>query len=157
MITRRNWQTACLALTLANSACLPMRTWDIPQVSGTIVHGSSPVANAKVTWLTLLPQEQSKTGEATTDSAGRFNIQAIGHRVWAPLGPIHAKSEWRLELREAQGPAQVLWHGGHYGPGPRSAPGLVVMECDLAQAEPCLLVDSDRPDVRGTSPRLPVR
>ena len=156
MMLRRSLRACLILCGVAASGCLPVQTWEIPQVSGRIMRGSLPLANARVAWITLYPQEVTKIGEATADAHGYFEITQHGRRVWAPLIPIHALADWRLEVYETDASTRVLWRGRHYHAGPRSVPGTVVVECDLDQVLPCTLQGTDHPSAAGRSDRLPV-
>jgi hypothetical protein len=146
-----------LALLVAASGCVPANVQKVPPVHGTLLRGAAPVAEAAITWTT-----EQKTGQfvagAATDEAGRFDLEAVKRWEWVPIvAPVHATARWRVEAIEKDGAPRVIWHGSHSGAAPPQGPAPFVLECDLAQREPCLLRDApDDQRYVGSSGRLPI-
>jgi hypothetical protein len=146
-----------LVLLAAGAACVPGNTQKVPPVHGVLLCGSTPVADAAVTWTTESAKGDFVAG-ATTDGAGRFELEPVKKWEWAfILLPLHATAHWRVDVRERGGTSRVLWRGKHYGLGPSTVPAPFVLECDLERHEPCVLRDApDDQRYLGPSGRLPV-
>jgi hypothetical protein len=138
--------------------CVPMRVWEVPAVSGRVHRGASPLSGATVTWLNLDSANVASTaqppGSGVTTDHGEFAIPP--KRKWGTgaLLPADAVVKWRVELAFS-GQTTVLWEQRLVVPGRHSTPGRVKIDCDLAEVEPCLLVDSDQPRLHPTGRRLP--
>jgi hypothetical protein len=156
-MSRRERALAALVLLLAAGACVPQRAQKVPPVRGTLLRGTTPVAEALVTWTTENPGGDVVAG-AATDEAGRFELQAVKRWEWVLIvAPVHATARWRVEASEKDRAARVIWRGKHFGAGPPRVPAPFVLECDLAQREPCLLRDApDDQRYVGSSGRLPI-
>jgi hypothetical protein len=141
--------TRCAALAVLASTsgigCVPVRAWQVPAVTGHIHRGSTSVSGATVTWRNLSPSDPKITTgfrADTTNQSGAFVIK--GERKWTTgmLLPADALVSWRIEL-EAGGQSSVLWQQSLVTPGVRSTPGRIALDCDLAEADPCVLLDTD--------------
>jgi hypothetical protein len=64
--------------------------------------------------------------------------------------------KWRLEL-EVDGQRSVLWQQRLVVPGRWTTPGRLKIECDVAEADPCMLLETDQPRLEPTNRRLRVR
>jgi hypothetical protein len=138
--------------------CVPMRVWEVPAVSGRVHRGANPLSGATVTWPNLDSANAASTaqraGSGVTNDQGQFAIPP--KRKWGAgaLLPADAVVNWRVELGFG-GQTTVLWEQRLVVPGRHSTPGRVRIDCDLAEVEPCLLVDSDQPRLHPTGRRLP--
>jgi hypothetical protein len=137
--------------------CVPRKAQKVSPVRGVLLRGTTPVAEATVTWTTESPRGDVVAG-AVTDGAGRFELEAVKRWEWVPVvGPVHATVHWRVEASEKDGAPRVLWRGRHFGAGPPQVPAPFVLECDLERREPCVLRDApDDQRYLGPSGRLPV-
>jgi hypothetical protein len=146
-----------LALLVAASGCVPANVQKVPPVHGTLLRGAVPVAEASITWTTEQKRGQFVAG-AVTDEAGRFDLSLVKKWEWGPMiVPAHSVAHWRVDVREKDGTARLLWRGTHYGLGPPRVPAPFVLECDLEQREPCVLRDApDDQRYLGSSGRLPI-
>ena len=143
-------------LMLSAGACVPVRVWDMPRLSGQIRRGAAPVVGATVSWVDLSVQANGRqlVGSGRTDSQGEFEINGVDHHSWAPLLPVHSLAKWQVDLQEGE-LRVVLWRQNLYKAGPRSTPGRVRVNCDLAVELPCTIVETDAQRLR-MSGRLPV-
>jgi hypothetical protein len=144
-------------LLVTAGGCVPQKAQKVSPVRGTLLRRTTPVAEAVVTWTTESPKGDVVAG-ATTDAAGRFELEAVKRWEWVPLvGPVHATAHWRVEVGEKDGATRVIWRGRHFGAGPPRVPMPFVLECDLERHEPCVLRDApDDQRYLGPSGRLPV-
>ena len=124
--------------------CVPMRVWTVPEVSGRIHRGGSPVSDATVVWKTweyredkLVPQEAAR---ARTNPNGEFEMKDVSSLTWGVLLPAHSTSEWELTLLTGA-ENRVLWHQWLYSAGPSSTPSRVRLTCDTALPRPCDLLE----------------
>ena len=144
-------------LTASIIGCVPMRVSEVPDLTGRVRRGAEPVSGAILTWLTLGLRSESDpvraTGSGVTNAHGDFTI--AGQRAWGTgaLVPAHALVRWRLEMVSGQ-ERTVLWQDSMVVPGRRSTPGRIKIDCDLAEANPCLLVDTDSPRLGPVGTRL---
>ncbi len=149
---------SCALLTPCVLACVPVRVWEIPEVTGRVHRGHDPVAGAKVTWQDLDWTKNATTGQpaasALTNGVGEFAIAARPTWGAGMLLPADAIVKWRVQV-EVSDRTSVLWQQRLLVPGRRSMPGRVRIDCDLAETPPCLLLDTDQPRLRPTGRRLP--
>ena len=152
-------RAAALLGATVGSACVPTRAWERPAFGGSVHRGSTPVANATITWRTLSPTDASvatSSASSPTNARGEFAIR--GQRKWTVgmILPADALVRWRVEL-ESRGQTTVLWQQELVTPGRSTTPGRVVIDCDLTQADPCVLTDTDHPRLQPLGKRLPQR
>jgi hypothetical protein len=148
------------ALVVSVSGCVPTRVSEVPNLTGRMRRGAEPMPGATVTWLTLGFRSEGDpvraNGSAITDTRGEFAIP--GKRAWGAgaLLPAHALVRWRVELVSGE-QTTVLWQGSLVVPGRRSTPGRIRIDCDLANENPCVLLDTDWPRLGSAGQRLPRR
>ena len=147
LLTKLVVSLAALAIVVS---CVPVQAWDVPNFKGRIHRSSTPIADATVAWVELTPPppdpgEELARWNTHTDSSGRFEI--AGERRWAgmPLLPGSAPMMWRVELEQGE-TRTVLWEHVQIS-SVASTPARVELDCDLDLEDPCLLVDTDDPDL----------
>jgi hypothetical protein len=138
-------RAAAVIASVVALACVPMRAWERPDFSGRVHRGSTPISDVTITWHTLSSTDSEgavSSASGRTDARGEFAIK--GQRKWTVgmLLPADAIVRWRVDL-EFEGKTIVLWKKQLVTASRTSTPGRVVIDCDVAKADPCVVIDTD--------------
>ena len=148
---------AVVLLLAGATGCVPTRVWDVPVTTGRVVRAGKPVPAAKVVWVNLRAGvPEAAASAAVTNDQGVFAFPGKSHWGAGSLLPADALVRWRLEL-EVDGQRSVLWQQRLVVPGRWTTPGRLKIECDVAEADPCMLLETDQPRLEPTNRRLRVR